>query len=364
MRVSMAYERAHLRRLHGYTPGKQPSGLERVIKLNTNENPYPPSQAIMHALHETSAESLRRYPPPLADAFRAVAAETHGLTPAHVMAVNGGDELLRLAITTFIDPGQPLGVCEPSYSLYGVLAALHDSPLATVPLEDDWSIPANALESWKEAEAQLVFVVNPHAPSGRLTPVDDLARLAEGLQGVLLVDEAYVDFVDPERGYDSVELVRRFDNVLLLRTLSKGYSLAGLRFGYALGHPDLIAPMLTKTRDSYNVDVIAQRLATAALTHRADAAASWHKVRTERSRVTRELEALGCAVTPSQSNFVLADIPAEHGAAGAIEKALEARGVLVRYFDQPRLRDKLRITIGTPEENDALLTELRALLRG
>lgn len=360
---AMAYERESLRHLHGYTPGKQPAATQRVIKLNTNENPYPPCPAVMAALAAVPAEALRRYPPPFADEFRAVAARTHGLLPEQVMAVNGGDELLRLAISTFVEPGQPVGVFDPSYSLYPVLAALHGSPVENLPLNDDWSLPSGAAARLNEKGVPLTFVVNPHAPSGRLTPVSELAELASALRGVLLVDEAYVDFVDPELGHDAVELVKRFDNVLLLRTLSKGYSLAGLRFGYALGSAGLIEPMLTKTRDSYNVDAVAQRLAVAALEQRAEAEATWRAVRAERGRVAEALRALGFEVAPSQSNFVLATVPPQLGQASALDKALEARGVLVRYFDLPRLRDKLRITIGTKEENDALLDALADALR-
>jgi histidinol-phosphate aminotransferase len=355
----MTYERESLRKIHGYTPGKQPAATAKVVKLNTNENPYPPCAAVMGALTRVPAEALRRYPPPFADGFRAVAARLHGLAPEQVMAVNGGDELLRLAISTFVEPGQPLGVFEPSYSLYPVLAALHGSPVHNLPLQDDWSLPARAAEQLNAAGVPLTFVVNPHAPSGALTSVEALSELAGALEGVLLVDEAYVDFVDPERAYDATELVRRHSNVLLLRTLSKGYSLAGLRFGYALGDAGLITPMLTKTRDSYNVDAVAQQLAQAALEHRAEAAETWRKVREERSRVSDALTTLSFQVAPSQSNFLLAAVPPAFGDAGSLERSLEARNVLVRYFDQPRLRDKLRITIGTAEENDALVNALR-----
>jgi histidinol-phosphate aminotransferase len=359
----MAYERERLRKLSGYTPGKQPPATQKVVKLNTNENPYPPCAAVMHALSSMQPEALRRYPPPFADEFRAVAARVHNLEPSQVMAVNGGDELLRLAISTFVEPGQPVGVFDPSYSLYPVLAALHGSPVESVPLRDDWSMSKDAAARFNDARVPLTFVVNPHAPSGTLTPVSQLAELAAALDGVLLVDEAYVDFVDPERNHDATELVRRFDNVILLRTLSKGYSLAGLRFGYALGDAGLITPMLTKTRDSYNCDAVSQALAVAALEHRRDAIETWHAVRSERTRVGETLMALGFSLPPSQSNFLLATVPPELGQAAQLERALEARGVLVRYFDQHPLRDKLRITIGTPEENDAMLEALRDALR-
>lgn len=355
----MSRERAAIAAMHGYTPGKQPDSAD-VVKLNTNENPYPPCDAVLDALTGIEPESLRRYPPPSSNALRSVAARVHGTEPDRIVAVNGGDELLRLAITTFVEPGAAIGMLDPSYSLYPVLGQIHGSPVVRVACADDWSWPADLAERMNAAQVPLLFIVNPHAPSGRLAPAADVVALARAFRGVLLVDEAYVDFVDPALGHDLVPLALAADNVLLLRTLSKGYSLAGLRVGYGIGSPGLIAP-LTKTRDSYNLDAIAQRLGRVALEHRAEAANTWRRVREERARVTARLQALGCVVPPSQSNFVLARLPDGQSADGA-QRALEARGVLVRYFDDPRLRDCLRITIGTPTENDRLLTALAAIL--
>jgi len=355
----MRYERANIQAMAGYVPGEQP-GDAQVIKLNTNENPYPPPQAVMEALHSITPDTLRRYPPPMADEFRRVAAAVHGLGAENVLATNAGDELLRLAITTFVEPGQPIGTAEPSYSLYPVLAEIHGSPVVRVELQQDWDLPADFSRWMNDAGVRLTFIVNPHAPSGKLVSVDRLAKIAAELRGVLLVDEAYIDFVDPDLRHDSIELVRRFENVLLLRTLSKGYSLAGLRFGYGLGAASLIEPMLTKTKDSYNTDIIAQRLATAALQSRDDAKRSWQAVRSERTRVTEALAAMGLPCPPSQSNFVLA-AAGPTGRARGIYESLKRRNIYVRYFDQDRLRDKLRITIGTPEQNNALLAALKEL---
>ncbi|WP_459872916.1 histidinol-phosphate transaminase [Endothiovibrio diazotrophicus] len=354
----MSYERDNIRRMHGYAPGEQPASA-KVVKLNTNENPYPPAAAVMEALRAVTAEELRRYPPPFSQPFQQVAAQLHGLAPENIVATNGGDELLRLAITTFVDPGRPIGVAEPSYSLYPVLAEIHDSPTFRVDLNDHWEMPENFAALMNEADVPLTFVVNPHAPTGRLESVERLSRIAAELDGVLLVDEAYVDFVDPELAHDAVELVRRHDNVLLLRTLSKGYSLAGLRFGYGLGAASLIEPMQAKAKDSYNKDIVGQRLAAAALTARAEAADSWRRVRAERGRVSEALAAFGIDCLPSQTNFLLARVPEGlAGGARAIYQALKERGIFIRYFDLDRLRDKLRITIGTPQENDALLGAL------
>ncbi len=358
----MSYERAHIRKMHGYVPGKQPTD-PTAIKLNTNENPYAPAPAVLQALGEIGPEELRKYPPPFADGVRRVLAGLHGVSIDQVMVVNGGDELLRLVITTFVEPGQPIGVLDPSYSLYPVLAQLHGSPVVPIPLADDWSVPEDAGARLDDAHVPLTFLVNPHAPSGTLVPVDRVRALAMALPGVLVVDEAYVDFVDPALGHDVVALVKAMPNVIVLRTLSKGYSLAGLRCGYALGPQELIAPMLTKTRDSYNVDAVAQRLAIAALSDQEYARETWRKVREERARLREALRALGLESPPSQSNFLLVRVPGGPNAARSLHEGLERCGLLVRYFgDDVRLADKLRITIGTPEQNRRLLDAVRDLL--
>lgn len=355
----MGYERDNLAKLSGYLPGKQPSSRE-VIKINTNENPYPPCGAVLEALRGIDGETLRRYPPPLAERFRAIAAATHGLQPENVVATNGGDELLRLAVTTFVEPGRPIGMVEPSYSLYPVLAAIHDSPMIRMAAAADWSPTADLVSRMNRQGAALLFIVNPHAPSGRLAlSASEVGAMASEFRGVLLVDEAYVDFVDPELGHDLTGLVKRFDNLLLLRTLSKGYSLAGLRFGYGLGAASLIAPMLYKTRDSYNLDAVAQTLATAALENRAEASQSWRKVRQSRAELRRALIELGFQVPESQSNFLLASVPPGAKEAAALHQGLERRGIMVRYFPEERLRGALRISIGTDEQNRRLLDALQ-----
>jgi histidinol-phosphate aminotransferase len=356
----MAYERNAIARMHGYVPGKQPPTAQ-TIKLNTNENPYPPSPAVLEALHGVLPDQLRRYPEPLAAAFREEAARLHGVSPEQIVAVNGGDELLRLALTTFVEPKRPIGVLQPSYSLYPVLAAIHESPVVSVAAGSDFAIPSSFAATMNEAGVQLSLLVNPHAPSGRLTSRARISSLARELNGVLLVDEAYVDFVDPAQQHDLLPLLRQHDNLLFLRTLSKGYSLAGLRFGYGIGTAALVEPLLHKTRDSYNCDVIAQRLATAAIHDQAYARSTWERVRAERARMRQELAALGLHAPESQSNFLLAAVPAPHSAS-ELQKQLEARGLLVRYFAEAPLERSLRITIGTPEQNDRLLNELRALL--
>jgi histidinol-phosphate aminotransferase len=357
----MTYERAHLKAMQGYTPGQQPE--TPAIKLNTNENPYPPGPAVAHALSSFPLDMLQRYPDPLAGAFRASVARLHRLAPANVIATNGGDELLRLALTTFLDPGKPLGLLTPSYSLYSVLATIHGSPLASVPLGNDWSVPDNTAERWSAAGAPLAIMTNPHAPSGTLASAAELHKLALTFRGVLLVDEAYVDFVDPEIGHETSTMVAAYPNVLLLRTLSKGYSLAGLRLAYGLGAAELVAPMLSKTKDSYNVDAIAQAVGTAALEDVRSAARSWEAVRHERRALDLALTAIGFLCSPSQANFLLATVPAggRWHSAEKVYRSLMARRIFVRWFNEEGLRDKLRISIGTPEENQRLVEALRLL---
>lgn len=358
----MTYERHHLRPLAGYVPGIQP--LEPRVKLNTNENPYPPSVSVSAKLSSISADILQRYPDPLAQQFRTAAARLHDLSPDHVIATNGGDELLRLAITTYLDPGMPLGVLTPSYGLYSVLAAVHGAPLTSVPLLSNWLLPIDTVSRWNASVAPLAIITNPHAPSGTLLSVGELDRLARSFNGVLLIDEAYIDFVDPERGHQTSRLVQTYSNVLLLRTLSKGYSLAGLRLAYGLGAPDLIAPMLSKTKDSYNVDTIAQLVGTVALDDQRGAEQTREAVRASRSQLMQELAIMGFECPPSQANFLLAAAPtgASRPSAEEIYRALLSQGVYVRWFDEDRLRDKLRISIGTPEENAQLLEALRLII--
>ena len=366
------FERPGLRDVAGYVPGEQPAG---GVKLNTNENPYPPPPAVAEALARFPVERLRRYPPAAADPFRAAAARLHGVDPNEIVPANGGDELLRLALATYVDPGEAVAIAPPTYSLYDVLIRLHGARPVELPLTEGWEIPDGFAESLNRSGARLAFFVNPHAPSGRLFDREAVEAIAARFDGVLLVDEAYVDFVDPLHGHDLVPAIRTHPNLLILRTLSKGYSLAGLRFGYGLGSAPLLAPMLTKTKDSYNVDALAVEVARVAIESREWAADNWARVRSERERLRAGLERVGLPTLASETNFVLATVPPdalagapgdgerrEDQGANALYHALEERDVHVRWFAEPRLADRLRISVGTPEENQRLLAVLADLL--
>ena len=358
----MSYERDAIRRMAGYTWGEQPRNTT-TLKLNTNENPYPPSPNLAKTLAAFDVNTLRRYPQPTADDFRSLVASHFGIDASNVLVANGGDEVLRLAFTTYLDAGGIFATTNPSYSLYPVLAAIADCTVRTVDLSDDWTLPRDCAQQLNDTGARLACLVNPHAPSGQLTAVDTLARIANEFNGVLLIDEAYVDFVDPSQRYDSVRLIRAFDNVLLLRTLSKGYSLAGLRFGFALGPETLIEPIVTKTRDSYNMDAISQALGAAAFADQDYAEQIWSAVRSQRRELRDGLLERGFTVPYSQTNFVLATPPLDlRISANEIYLALKERDILVRHFSDPRLEDKLRITVGDAAQNAALLNAIDDIL--
>jgi histidinol-phosphate aminotransferase len=358
----MSYERQNIQEMEGYSSGEQPLDAD-VIKLNTNENPYPPAPGVNEVISNFETSDLRRYPPPTADEFRSLAAKIHGLSKEQIIATRGGDELLRLLLTTFVDPLQPIGTTAPTYSLYPVLARIQNCPMVQVPLENDWSLPADFADQMNAAGVKLTLIVNPHAPTGKLFSRDRIRSLASELNSVLLVDEAYIDFVDPEQQHDCLSLVNEFDNIVFLRTLSKGYSLAGLRFGYGIGADSLIKPMIEKTRDSYNLDLLSQKIAVAGLADQTYAAHNWKQTRSERNKLTKALTDIGFSVTPSQTNFILVTPPTgTNVSAQQIQVALKKNGILVRYFNEPRLSDSLRISIGSAPENTKLLESLRSIV--
>jgi len=357
----MSYERKNIHEMEGYSSGEQPSESD-VIKLNTNENPYPPAPGVQQVIEKFDVSQLRRYPPPTAEAFRILAAEIHGLDKNQIIATRGGDELLRLLLTTFVDPLQPIGTTIPTYSLYPVLAKIQDCPVIEVALNDDWSLPTDFAQQMNNAGVKLTLLVNPHAPTGHLFDRDTIERLADELDCLLLIDEAYVDFVDPEQHHNCLNLINKYDNLIFLRTLSKGYSLAGLRFGYGIATESLIKPMIEKTRDSYNLDLLSQKIAVAGLADQNYAADNWQKTRLQRKRLIEELNSLGFTTSPSETNFLLVTPPiGTNISAKQIQSALKSRNILVRHFDSPGLSERLRISIGTESENSKLIESLKSI---
>jgi histidinol-phosphate aminotransferase len=349
--MAPSFVRAIVRGMDGYTPGEQPGVGDRVVKLNTNENPFPPSPKVLQAIREIEAETLRRYPNPKADIFREAAAKLLGITPDMIIAGNGSDDILTIATRTFVPPGGTLASAEPTYSLYGVLAELEDAKFVTVDWGKDFSLPIEAL---LETKANAIYLANPNAPTGTFVSPMKVAELAKAFPGLILVDEAYADFADD----NCLGLVEDRPNVVIARTLSKAYSLAGLRFGYAVAQPQVIAEMM-KVKDSYNTDAISILAATAAIEDQEYAKKNWDYIRAERQHLSSELTQLGWTVLPSQANFILVTVPDGRGRDAYL--GLKQQGILVRFFDKPGLKDKLRITIGQRHENNALLAGIKAL---
>lgn len=345
----MTYFLDNVERTAGYEPGFQPQGSD-VIKLNTNENPYPPSPQVLEAIRNLPAERLRKYPPPLGDSFRTAAAETLGVPSDWILCTNGGDELLSICIRAFCDTAHPVAYPNPTYSLYPVLARLQNCPALELSFDEP-----KVLDHLAETGAALTIVCNPNAPTGQLIEAKKLGKLAGRLKSVLLIDEAYVDFAQAS----CLPLVKEHDNVILLRSMSKGYSLAGIRFGFGIAQPAMIDGLL-KVKDSYNVDAMAIEAATAAIRDQAYHDECVAKVKTERTRLTAELRKLDFEVADSESNFVLAGSP--NHPAKDIYRALADRNIFVRYFALPGLEDKMRISIGTPDQDNRLLEALRAIL--
>ncbi len=346
--------RDNVKRMIGYVPGEQPPPGSKFVKLNTNENPYPPSPQVMRVLREFEGEWLRRYPEPAATMARETAAKVYDLPVDWLMAANGSDEMLALLARAFLEPGRTVAYPTPTYSLYVTLAEMQDASVVEVPYDEDYRLPVEGLLA---AQADLTFVCSPNNPSATVAATGDLERLAQGLRGLLVVDEAYTDFA----AENALGLVSRYDNVMVLRTVSKGYSLAGLRLGFGVARPEVLAGLM-KIKDSYNVDSVALRVGAAAMADQAWMRANAEKVKASRTKLIGALEQLGFQLWPSQANFIMAR-PAQ-GDARRLYEGLKERGILVRYWDRPRLADKMRISVGTDQENEVLLTALRELLEG
>jgi histidinol-phosphate aminotransferase len=342
-------------RLIPYVPGEQPKQAG-LVKLNTNENPYPPSPAVLDAIRrelDQDGASLRLYPDPQGTVLREAVAEREGLSPEHVFVGNGSDEVLAFAFQALLSQSQPLRFPDISYSFYPTYCRLYEVAFETVALRDDFSI---AVDDYGGGGP--VILPNPNAPTGRALGRNEIKRLLDAHpNSPVVIDEAYVEF-----GAESaVPLISECDNLLVVRTLSKSHSLAGLRVGYALGHPQIIEA-LARVKDSFNsypLDRLALVAAAAALRDEASFARSRDAVIEVRERLGNELKALGFEVLPSKANFIFARHPAQDGA--GLARALRERAIIVRHFSSPRIQQWLRITVGTPEQSAALIAALHEI---
>lgn len=345
--------RAEIQQMQPYVPGEQPQG-GKFIKLNTNENPYPPSPRVVTAIHQAATARLERYPDPLGTAFRVRAAEVLGVDPDWILCGNGSDDILTILTRAFVGAGDKLRLPYPSYILYRTLAQLQGAGYEEVRFESDFSLSDDFART--DDRLRLVFLPNPNSPSGTLIPPTQLAALAEQLPCPLLIDEAYVDFADSH----CIELVKRNPRVMVSRTLSKSYGLAGLRFGFLVAQPAMIA-MLRKVKDSYNCDALSLAGATAAIDDQAWLRDNRNKIIATRERMSVRLRELGFEVTPSQANFVWctrADRPVQ-----PLYEALKHDKVLVRYMNYAGWGDGLRISVGSDDQIDACLSLLASYVQ-
>jgi histidinol-phosphate aminotransferase len=343
--------RPAVRAMAGYTPGEQPRADDPFIKLNTNENPYPPSPRVLAAVREVlTGERLRKYPDPLGTAFRQAAARLHGVEPEAILIGNGSDDILTIVTRAFVPEGGLVVSPTPSYLLYRTLAEIQGARFRTVPYTADWRLPPR----WPVPESHLTLIANPNSPSGTVIPPGELEGLADTLSGPLVIDEAYVDFAEGS----ALALARR-PNVVVTRSLSKSYALAGIRFGYAVAAPALVRELI-KVKDSYNCDVLSLAAAVAALQDQDYLRQTRARILATRARLTQALERLGFAVCPSQANFVWCrrdDRPVL-----PLYEELKRQQILVRYMAYEGHGDGLRISVGSDAEIDRLLEELAWLL--
>lgn len=343
--------------IEAYVPGEQPID-RRYIKLNTNENPYPPSPAVqaeLESLQLAKGEELRLYPDPNSGNLTAVLAQRYQVKPSQVFLGNGSDEVLFFSFMAFMDAQKPAVFPDITYSFYPVYAEYLGIPTICPPLHEDFSIPVTELCR----NRGVVVLANPNAPTSLALPLETVERIVRSNPDfTVIVDEAYIDF----GGESAVPLVDKYDNLLVIQTFSKSRSLAGLRVGYAIGNEDLITALRT-VRDcinSYTIDRVAQRVAAVAVQDEEYFQQTRHKIIATRERCADKLSGMGFAVLPSAANFLFVSHPTARAA--DLLAGLRQEGILVRYWNKPRIFNHLRITVGTDEEMDALLDALRRLL--
>ncbi len=340
-----------IQRMQGYVPGKQPGDDVSYIKLNTNENPYPPSPYVLAALRDAINNDLRLYPDPLSVRLREAAARLYGWRVDEVIAGNGSDDILTMVFRTFLDAGDTIATLAPSYSLYNVLSALQDASCVEVPMGPDYTLP----EDLDTYGAKVIFIVNPNAPTGVLFNRDALYNLLTRTQSVVVLDEAYADFA----GETAINLIDTFPNLIVVRTFSKSYALCGMRLGLGFAHRNVIAQMM-KVKDAYNLDRLAIAAGCAALQDQDWLSETTAKIVQTRTHMLQTLTEMGLHVPASRTNFVFPSIP--NGHALEVVEELEKRHILVRYFHGPMTADSIRVTVGTDDEVAIFLQTLRQLM--
>ncbi|RAV11259.1 histidinol-phosphate transaminase [Paenibacillus contaminans] len=347
----------HIERMAAYEAGDYLEAGGEALKLNQNESPYPASPKVLEALRGITEEELRRYPDGRSGQLRSALASRFNVEESQVFCGNGSSEIIALLFKLMIAPDSRVEIPDPSFMLYHTAAAVNRIEVVPVPADEDFSIDLDRLG---ESGEQAIVLVNPHAPTGRLLPAEGIERLLQRFRGLVIVDEAYIDFAVP--GASVLPLIGRYSNLVVVRTFSKSYALCGARVGFCVADAAVVAA-LDKGRDVFNINAVSQKLALAALEDEAYMQHTAEAVRRTRESFCRELAELGFDFIPSQTNFVLCGPPARSGALTArqLYDKLQESGIYVRYLKHPRLVDKLRISIGTDEEMERVLKELRRL---
>lgn len=341
-----SYFRPEIDAMQGYVPGEQPK-MQKLIKLNTNENPYPPSEKVLQALKDLDMKRLRLYPDPLADELCSMIAERYGIERNMVIAANGSDDLLTMVFRAFTSDKLAVSILDPTYSLYKILAQMQHAEVRKIALEgDEFSMPSNILEQAKGSN--LLIITRPNAPTGNSFAKSLMRDICANFDGVVLIDEAYADFAED----NCIDFVKEFSNVIVSRTFSKSYSLAGMRLGYAVGDARLIDG-LYKLKDSYNLDMVAQTAAKASFADAENLEKNCKAIKETREMLRKALCDMNFTIVPSEANFLFASPP--DGDGEGYFKMLRDNAIIVRYFPGERTGKYVRITIGLPEEMENLL---------
>ncbi len=349
----ISYFRPDIDAMEGYVPGEQPKD-SNILKLNTNESPFPPSPGVCETLKEFDFEKLRLYPDPVVQELREYLGEMHELKAENVIAGNGSDDILNIVIRCFTDSERSVAFLDPTYSLYSTLTALQGAKAIRIPLNEDFSLPVDLLA--RAEDANLLIITRPNAPTGNSFPKAIVAEICRDFKGIVLIDEAYADFAQDT----CADFVPRFKNVIVCRTFSKSRSLAGLRFGYALACRELIDGLM-KMKDSYNVSMLTQKLALASLKDPAYFADCIAKIRLAREMMLIGLYDLGFRVIESETNFLFASPP--DGDGERFFKALRDKKIFVRYFPGPVTGKWVRISVGTTADVSRLFLAAREIYR-
>ena len=346
------YIKNSLKSFVAYIPGEQPQ-KSGWIKLNTNENPYPPSPKVVKALQRAASDPLNLYPDPVCLELRKTISRLYKVHVDQIFVGNGSDEVLRVILGTFLNKGEKVLFPYPSYPLYQVLAEIQSGTTQQIPLTDDYDLP-----DWKkEWQGKILFIANPNSPTGGLFSNKKISQICNNFKGLVVLDEAYVDFADSS----GLPLLSKHKNIIVSRTVSKSYSLAGMRVGFALASKEIISSLYL-VKDSYNVNRLSQVAAKAALEDRTYFQKSRALIIKTRIRLIKELDNLGFHTYHSDANFIFTSPPNKDGK--ALYQVLKNKKILVRYWDKPRLRHAVRITIGTDKEINRLIGEIRRWING